>query len=247
MRSALSQYLADVHELLRDEQRHRGEQPGAYLEQDLQALARSRLLWTERRVRRAPYGGAYYSGLTPETDLFVYDGPQFLQIESKDLCAAIGRAIPTEFWARALDLHLGRACDTLADSPRDHYVVLVAAEGATDQIRAACLRWGICLVEPGRVPILVLGHMVEAADALLTRAGCAKADLQWACLPFNRRFPVEGRCVLLPFSRFRNNSVTDALLRFQRIATVGFRRMAIEEVFGQQCGRTTEIRISSLG
>lgn len=108
MRSALSQYLADIHELLRDEQRQRGTWPGVYLEQDLETLAHARSLWTERRVRRAPYGGAYYSGLTPETDLFVYDGPQFLHIEAKDVCAAIGRAIPTEFWARALDLHLGR-------------------------------------------------------------------------------------------------------------------------------------------
>ena len=85
MRPALSRYLLDVYRLLRDEHRERGLRPGPALERDLEGLAQSRWLHTERRARRGPFGGAYYSGLAPETDLFVYDGPQFLHVEAKDL------------------------------------------------------------------------------------------------------------------------------------------------------------------
>lgn len=219
LKRALSIYLMNVYRLLRGAQRDRGVRPGIYLERDLEMLAHSQSLWTQRRVRRAPYGGVYYSGLTPETDLFVYEGSQFLHIEAKDLSVGIGRAIPTEFWARALDLHLGRACDSWPDAAGDHYAILVTAENASDQVRAACLRWSVCLVEPSRIPILVLATMGPTIDEFLVRAGCAKTDLNWACVPFNQRFPRDGSGVLLPFGRVRRNAVTDALLRFQRIAS----------------------------
>src|SRR5881296_195344 len=103
MRARLVRYLFDVHCLLRNEHRQRGARPGVYLEQDLEDIAHGRWLHTELRARRAPYGGVYYSGLAPETDLFVYDGPQFLHLEAKDMSSGVGRAVPTEFWARALD------------------------------------------------------------------------------------------------------------------------------------------------
>jgi len=216
MRAALSQYLFDVHRLLRDEQRERGAQPGLYLEEDLEGLARSRWLRTERRIRRGPHGGVYYSGLSPETDLFVYDGPQFLHLEAKDLCGGVGRAVPTEFWARALDLHLGRTRDSLSDSASDHYSVLVISSSSNDQMRAACIRWSICLVEPCLIPLTALGSVEPEMGDYLQRAGCTKEDLRWACLPFNRRFPKDQDCVLLPFGPRRN---IEALLRFQRFVT----------------------------
>jgi hypothetical protein len=218
MKVNLSRYLLDVYRLLRDEHRVRGMRPGPGLERDLESLARARWLHTERRVRRGPLGGAYYSGLAPETDLFVYDGPQFLHVEAKDLRDTPGRAVPTEFWARALDLHLGRACATLSESPRDHYVVLVISSNSNDMMRAACLRWGICLVEPSRVPLLVFEAMEPSMVDYLRQAGCSALDLRCACLPFNRRFPREADGVLLPLGRMRNRSVIDALLRFQSIA-----------------------------
>lgn len=218
MRPALSRYLLDVQRLLRDEQRERGLRPGPALERDLERLAQSRWLHTERRARRGPFGGAYYSGLAPETDLFVYDGPQFLHVEAKDLTATLGRAVPTEFWARALDLHLGRACDTLPESPRDHYVVLAISSNSNDVLRAACLRWGICLVEPSRVPLAAIEAMEPSVADHLRQAGCSEQDLRCACLPFNRRFPREADGVLLPLGRLRSRSVVDALLRFQWIA-----------------------------
>lgn len=182
-------------------------------------LAYSRCLHTERRVRRGPHGGAYYSGLEPETDLFVYDGPQFLHLEAKDVSGGVGRAVPTEFWARALDLHLGRACDTLPDSPRDHYSVLVVSSNSNDQMRAACIRWGICLVEPSRIPLAVLANMEAEIGECLQGAGCSREDLRWARLPFNQRFPRRQDCVLFPLGPLRNRATVDALLRFQRIAT----------------------------
>jgi hypothetical protein len=220
MRTALSQYLLDVHCLLRDRHRDRGSPPGAYLERDLEVLARSRRLYTERRVRRGPHGGVYYSGLSPETDLFVYDEPQFLHIEAKDLCGGLARAVTTEFWARALDLHLGRTRDTLSDSWMDHYSVLVVSSDLSDQMRAACIRWSICLVEPRRIPLAALGSIgLELGDHLQS-AGCSAEDLRWACLPFNSRFPKDQNCVLLPFGRRRD---VDALLRFQRLATFALR------------------------
>jgi hypothetical protein len=219
MRSALTLYLADVHCLLRDEQRDRGCRPGPLLELDMERLANTRWLHAERRVRRGPYGGVYYSGLAPETDLFVYDGPQFLHVEAKDFCGSVGRAIPTEFWARALDLHLGRSRDTLPESPRDHYPVLVVSSDANDQMRRACLRWGICLVEPTRIPLVVLASLLECLGDSLDLAGCATGDLSWACLPFNRRFPREEGGVLLPLGRLASQRPIEALLRFQRIAS----------------------------
>lgn len=219
MRSALRRYLVDVHSLLRDEQRDRGSRPGPLLELDMERLATTRWLHAERRVRRGPYGGAYYSGLAPETDLFVYDGPQFLHVEAKDLCGGVGRAIPTEFWARALDLHLGRSRDTLPESPRDHYPVLAVSSDANDQMRGACLRWGICLVEPARIPLVVLASLPEDLGDCLALAGCATGDLAWACLPFNRRFPRKEAGVLLPLGRLAGHRAVDALLRFQRIAS----------------------------
>jgi hypothetical protein len=218
MRAALSRYLLDVYLLLRDEQRQRGFRPGPALERDLEVLAQERWLHTERRVHRGPFGGAYYSGLGPETDLFVYDGPQFLHVEAKDLTGTLARAVPTEFWARALDLHLGRARDTLLESPRDHYVVLVISSNSNDRLRAACLRWGICLIEPSRLPFVAIEAMGPSTADHLRQAGCSEQDLQCACLPFNRRFPHEADGVLLPLGRLRSRSVVDALLRFQWIA-----------------------------
>ena len=82
--------------------------------------------------------------------------------------------------------------------------------------------------------MLVLGNMGHIVSELLARAGCARADLEWACLPFNQRFPIDDRCVLLPFGRFRKNSVTDALLRFQRIASYCLAGTAAENCDGQQ-------------
>ncbi len=84
MRDSLSEFLWDAYRLLRDQSRDRGTPPGSALERDLQELAQLRWLHTERRTRRGPHGGTYYSGLSPETDLFVYDGPEFLHIEAKD-------------------------------------------------------------------------------------------------------------------------------------------------------------------
>src|SRR5689334_6024119 len=98
MRASLSDYLLAVHLLLRDVRRLRGDPPGSALERDLESIARARWLRAERRVRRGPHGGVYYSGLRPETDLFIYDGPEFLHIEAKDLSGPLTRAIPTEFW-----------------------------------------------------------------------------------------------------------------------------------------------------
>ncbi len=218
MRTALAQYLLDVQLLLRDQHRERGDRPGACLEFDMERLAHLRWLHAERRVRRGPYGGVYYSGLSPETDLFVYDGPQFLHIEAKDLCCGVGRAVPTEFWARALDLHLARACDTLPESPRDHYPVLVVSSSSNDQLRRACLLWGICLLEPSRTPLPVLANSSADIVDCLQRAGCTEEDLIWACLPFNLRFPRNEGGVLFPLARMKRQSAIEALLRFQRIA-----------------------------
>lgn len=220
MRTALSSYLLEVHQLLGDQRRDRGIWPGSALERDLQALAESRWLHAERRVRRGPYGGVYYSGLRPETDLFVYDGPEFLQIEAKDLTGSMSRAIPTEFWARALDLHLGRARDTLPEARKDHYPVLVFSTSVTDELRAACIRWGISLLEPRRIPFAILGFLEDGIGDCLQQAGCSAEDLRWACLPYNDRFPRNNGGVLFPFGPIRSKPAVAALLRLQRIATV---------------------------
>lgn len=219
MRSALTNYLLDVHLLLCDQRRERGFPPGSALECDLQATAEAKWLHAERRVRRGPHGGAYYSGLRPETDLFVYDGPEFLQIEAKDLSGSMGRFIPTEFWARALDLHLGRARDTLPEARKDHYPVLVISTYVTDELRAACIRWGISLLEPQRIPFAVLGSLEGAITHLVQEAGCSVHDLRWACLPYSERFPRDQGGVLFPFGPIRSRQAVAALLRLQQIAT----------------------------
>lgn len=174
MKRVLADYLLEVHTLLRDKSRFRGLPPGMLLEQDIEDLAVARALHSERRTRTGAYGGAYYSGLAPETDLFVYNGSEFLHIEAKDTAGGISRAVPTEFWARALDLHLARSFDTLADACRDHYPVLVAASEPSDAIRGACLRWGICLVEPGRVPLPAVAQAQIDLEDCLRRALCSR-------------------------------------------------------------------------
>jgi hypothetical protein len=219
MRASLSDYLYDVHRLLRNQTRSRGTPPGSALERDLEMSARARCLAAERRVRNGPHGGAYYSGLRPETDLFVYDGPEFLHIEAKDLAGPLARSIPTEFWARALDLHLGRAKDSLREPRRDHYPVLVVSLDATDDLRVACVRWGICLVEPRRIPFPVLASFDYVRNELLRQAGCAAQDLRWVCLSLTDRVPRAEGGVLFPFGPVRSRTTVSALLRLQRIAT----------------------------
>lgn len=228
MRTALRRYLLDVHLLLRNEQRDRGATPGAALELDMEFLAQARSLYVERRVKRGPYGGTYYSGLSPETDLFVYDGPQFLHIEAKDTSTSIARSVPTEFWARALDLHLARSYNTPPELTKDHYPILVAAYDANDSLRAACLRWGICLVEPCLVPLPVLVGSLEEIEECLRHALCTKEDVDWTCGPMNRRFPRRDSGIVFHPGRFRTNSTIDAILRFQRIASRAFRGSDIE-------------------
>lgn len=219
MRAALSSFLLETHWLLRNASRHRGSPPGSALERDLEAIATARWLRTERRVRRGPHGGVYYSGLSPETDLFVYDGPEFLQIEAKDLSNRLTRVIPTEFWARALDLHLGRARDSLPESRKEHFPVLVVANQATDELRGACIRWGLCLLEPSRLPFPVLASRPDELAALLRQAGSSPQDLSWAAFPYNQRFPRDSAGVLFPFGPLRSKGALKALLRFQQLAT----------------------------
>ncbi len=217
MRTALSDFLLEAHGLLRDPGRRRGSPPGFALETDLEAIAAALWLRTERRVRRGPHGGVYYSGLSPETDLFVYDGPEFLHIEAKDLSNRLNRVIPTEFWARALDLHLGRVRDSLPESRKAHFPVLAVSSQATDELRGACVRWAICLLEPGRLPIPVLASSPNFE--LLQQAGCRVQDLEWACLPYNDRFPRHNEGVQFPFGPLRSKGALTALLRFQLLAT----------------------------
>jgi hypothetical protein len=219
VRAALSSFLLEAHWLLRDASRHRGSPPGSALERDLEAIAADRWLRTERRVRRGPHGGVYYSGLSPETDLFVYDGPEFLQIEAKDHSNPLNRVIPTEFWARALDLHLGRARDSLPESRKAHFPVLVVANEATNELRGACIRWGLCLLEPSRLPFPVLTSYLGELTDLLQQAGSCRYDLNWASLPYNDRFPRIGEGVLFPFGPLRSKGALAALLRFQQLAT----------------------------
>jgi hypothetical protein len=219
MRAALSSFLLEAHLLLRDAGRQRGSPPGSALERDLEAIAVARWLRTERRVRHGPHGGDYYSGLSPETDLFVYDGPEFLQIEAKDYSSPLSRAVPTEFWARALDLHLGRARDSLPESRKAHFPVLVVSNRATDAIRGACIRWGICLLESSRLPLPALASFPDPAKDLLQQAGCSIQDLNWASLPYNDRFPRNGDGVMFPFGPLRSKGALTALLRFQQLAT----------------------------
>jgi hypothetical protein len=219
VRASLSDYLLEVHLLLRDANRRRGTPPGSTLERDVEAIAHARWLQAERRIRRGPHGGAYYSGLTPETDVFVYDGPEFLQIEAKDLSRPMSRTAPTEFWARSLDLHLGRAKDSLAEAPKAHYPVLVASTDVSDQLRGACIRWGICLLEPGRVPFPGLASQQARITDLLQVANCSLDTLTWACRPFNERFPRYAGGVQFPFGPVRSKRSVAALLRFQQLAT----------------------------
>lgn len=219
MRAVLSSFLLEAHWLLRNASRHRGSPAGSALERDLEAIANARWLRTERRVRRGPHGGVYYSGLSPETDLFVYDGPEFLQIEAKDLSKPLNRAIATEFWARALDLHLGRARDSLPESRKEHFPVLVVTNQATDELRGACIRWGICLLEPSRLPLPVLASRPDELAEPLRHAGSNLQDLNWAALPYSDRFPRGPAGVLFPFGPLRSKAALKALLRFQQLAT----------------------------
>lgn len=219
MRSSLSDYLLEVHYLLRDASRRRGAPPGSALEYDLEAIARTRWLRAERRVRHGPHGGTYYSGLSPETDLFVYDGPEFLQIEAKDLSSPLSRMIPTEFWARSLDLHLGRARDSLPETRKTHYPILVASTDVRDELRSACIRWGICLLDPKRIPLPVLAARADEIANLLQEANCNLQDLRWACLPYDDRFPRYTGGVQFPFGPIRSKRAVAALLRFQSLAS----------------------------
>jgi hypothetical protein len=182
-------------------------------------LAQQCWLHAERRTRRAPYGGSYFSGLHPETDLIVYDGPEFLQIEVKDYARQIGRFEVTELWARALDLHLGRASSAWANPAKDQYVILIAAGGADDTIRIACLRWGICLIEPSLVPILNLADICPDIDHSLNLSGVISNMLKWSCLPLNRRVPVSSNKIALPLGPFRNEAALRSLLRLQGMGT----------------------------
>ena len=219
MRRSLSNYLLKVHELLRDQSRDRGVRPGSPFERDLQAVAAEQWLHSERRVRCGPHGGVYYSGLTPETDLFVYDGPAFLHIEAKDWSSLLSRSIVTEFWARALDLHLGLSKDALPSSRMDHYPVLVTGAGATDELRAACIRWGVWLLEPQRIPLVALRSDEDFIADSMRDSGCSIQDLRWACLPLRGRFPRSYGGISVPFGPVRSGRVVRSLLRFQQLAT----------------------------
>lgn len=98
MRERVVNWLLDVRVHLNDSERQRGQPPGAALEHNIERLAGLRWLLTERRTRRGALGSAYYSGLTPETDLFAYARPKFFQTEVKDYSASIGRTVVTELW-----------------------------------------------------------------------------------------------------------------------------------------------------
>jgi hypothetical protein len=219
MRQRLLNLLFDVYVHLNDSRRERGQPPGVALEVDIERLAGKHWLVTERRTRRGPLGSAYYSGLSPETDLFAYAKPEFVQAEIKDLSSTVGRTVVTDLFARAMDIHLGRAYDGDPDAAWDHYAVLIAAGGADDVMRAACLRLGICLIEPQLVPLPVLGRSLMVRDPLLIEAGCPQRDLRIACLPFSRRFPCNRGAVCLDASALHSNRIVGALLRFQELGT----------------------------
>ena len=136
MRQRLSNLLLEIHNLLRDKTRDRGNQPGSQLERDVEWLASFCWLSSYRRTKQVPFGGAYYSGLHPETDLFVYDAPQFLQIEIKD--TNVSRLAVTELWARALPT-LGTRLHVI--SPRE-----------SQPLCGACYRWLCRRSVEGRVP-----------------------------------------------------------------------------------------------
>ncbi len=222
MRPALATYLLNVQMLLKDKGRDRGARPGPLLEVDLEKIAHAGWLPVERRVHHAPFQGVYFSGLKPETDLFVYDGPQFLHVECKDLAGGITRAILTEFWGRALDLHMGRGAYTLPEAIKDHFPVLVVASEASDQLRAACIRWSITLIEPSRIPLPVLNFEVSKLTHLFEGTACIERDLRWASLPFNQRNPRGDDGILLPIGRERTRWRLEGLLRFQQNASNQF-------------------------
>jgi hypothetical protein len=217
MRLQLSNLLLEIHFLLRDERRDRGALPGPQLERDVEWLTRLRGLSADRRIHWAPFNGTYYSGLQPETDVCVYHGPQFLQIEVKDTKAS--RLAVTDLWARALDLHLGNSLTTHHPENRCHYVVLVVSRGVDDRLRTACLRWGINLVEPFRLPLHGLPTMVTNHKAEMNICGCSQRDLEVATLPFNLRFPSANNGVLIPYGRLRNRSTVESILKFQELVT----------------------------
>jgi hypothetical protein len=224
MQERLAGWLLDVHALLNDRGRERGAPPGAALEMDIERLASLRWMPTERRIRRGAMGGTYYSGLTPETDLFAYVRPEFLQTEVKDYSCVIGRPVVAELFARALDLHLGRARRMHPDSAWDHYVALIAAGGADTALRVACLRFGLCLVEPRLIPLPILARCLLILAPQLVEAGCPQPALHTACLPFNRRFPLDHGTVSLDASTLHSDRVVQSLLRFQYLGTDALRQ-----------------------
>jgi hypothetical protein len=224
MQKRLASLLLDVHALLNDAARQRGAPPGAALEMDIERLAALHWLPTERRIRCGALGSTYFSGLTPETDLFAYAKPEFLQAEVKDYSCGIGRAVVTELFARAMDLHLGRSRRVHPDSAWDHYVVLVAAGGVNQSLRVACLRFGICLVEPRLMPLPVLGRHLSTLKPLLVDAGCTQHAMCTACLPFSRRFPRDQGAVRLDAGELQSDRVVQSLLRFQELGTHSMRK-----------------------
>lgn len=223
MQKRLASWLLDVHAHLNDVTRQRGSPPGSALEIDIERLASRRWMSTERRIRTGAFGGAYYSGLTPETDLFTYARPEFLQTEVKDYSCAIGRATVTELFARAVDLHMGRSRRVHPNLAWDHYVALVAAGGADKTLRMACLRFGICLVEPRLMPLPALAFFLPTLAPLLIDAGCSEPALRISCLPFSRRFPHDRGAVWLDASALHSDRVVQSLLRFQELGTRALR------------------------
>jgi hypothetical protein len=219
MDKRFADWLLDVHALLNDGSRQRGVPPGSALETDIERLASRHWLPTERRIRRGPLGASYYSGLTPETDLFAYARLEFLQTEVKDYSCAIGRAVVAELFARAVDLHMGRARHVNPELAWDHYVALVAAGGADQNVRVACLRFGICLVEPCLVPLPVLGKHLPTLKHLLVDSACPEDALRTACLPFSQRFPHEHGAVWMDGGTLHSDRVVQCLLRFQALGS----------------------------
>ena len=189
LRATLCKFLMDACRLVRDESRDRGLRPGVLFEMDLERRAHAHLLHAERRVFEAPHGGTYYSGLKPETDLFVYDGPQFLQIEAKDLSCGVSRAIVHDFWARAIDLHAGRLCESYQDLRADHFVILVVTSKVTESLRIACLRYSIVLLEPNLFPFALFVPYLGQLERMLNLTRCRLEDVKWASQPFNTSYP----------------------------------------------------------
>lgn len=230
MQERLASLLLDVHALIGDLARQRGTPAGPALEIDIERLASLRWLPTERRTRSGALGSSYYSGLAPETDLFAYARPEFLQAEVKDYSCNIGRAVVTELFARAIDLHLGRLRRIRPAAAWDHHVVLVAAGGVSPSLRVACLRFGICLVEPRLIPLPVLGRHLSTLRPLLANANCTEHDLYTGCLPFSQRFPHEQGGVRLDTGTLRSDRVVQSLLQFQVLGTQSVQKRCADRI-----------------